>query len=350
MHDAERGSGRDRRPLRVGIIAPVAHRTPPRGYGPWEQVASHLTEGLVALGCEVTLFATADSETSAELHAEISHGYAEDPEVDPEICRALHVSGALTRASEFDVLSSHCDFFPVIYGSLVKAPIVTTIHSLESEEALSIFRSFDSTANYVSISAAHRHSDLSYAATVHHGIDLRQFNFESRHGSYLLFFGRVHPDKGTHHAIEVARRAQVPLVIAGIITNQAYFEAEVKPHLDGGSVTFVGDVQQEQRSSVLGGALALLHLIDFDEPFGLSVVEALATGTPVIAHPRGSLPEIIIDGVTGFLVTDHEDAVQAVLRVRRLDRAACRRDVESRFTAEHMASSYAALFRTVSST
>jgi glycosyltransferase involved in cell wall biosynthesis len=330
--------------LRIGVLASIAHRTPPRGYGPWEQVASTLTEGLVALGHEVTLFGTADSITSARLHAEAPAGYEEDPGVDAKVYEGLHNAAAFERAGEFDVLSNQFDFLPLTYSRLVSTPVVTTIHGFSSERILPVYRAYDDIGHYVAISDADRHPDLSYAATIHHGIDVASFTFRPDPGGYLLFLGRIHPDKGTHLAVEVARRAGLPLVIAGIVQDADYFRDRVAPHLGSADVSYVGPVGPAERDELLGGALALLHLIGFAEPFGLSVVESLATGTPVIAHPLGSLPEIVRHGRTGFLVTDVAGAVDAVDAVGSLSRQHCREDVERRFTAARMVADYAELF------
>jgi len=329
------------------VLASIAHSVPPRSYGPWEQVASTLTEGLVARGHDVTLFATADSATSAHLHAEAPAGYEEDPDVDAKVSEALHIAAVFERADEFDVISNQFDFLPLAFSRLVRTPVVTTVHGFSSERIVPVYRAYDDIAHYVSISDSDRHPSLHYAATIHHGIELECFSVGSGDGGYLLFLGRIHPDKGTATAIDVAARAGVPLVIAGVVQDEDYFADEVAPRIDGTSVTFVGPVGPAERDRLLGGAMALLHLIDFDEPFGLSVVESLATGTPVIANARGSMPELLDDGVTGFLVRGADDAVAAVGRLDRLDRAVCRRTAQTRFSAERMVADYEALFARV---
>jgi glycosyltransferase involved in cell wall biosynthesis len=329
------------------VLASIAHSVPPRSYGPWEQVASTLTEGLVARGHDVTLFATADSTTSARLQAEAPAGYEEDPDVDAKVSEALHIAAVFERADEFDVISNQFDFLPLAFSRLVRTPVVTTVHGFSSERIVPVYRAYDDIVHYVSISDSDRHPSLHYAATIHHGIELEYFSVGSGDGGYLLFLGRIHPDKGTATAIDVAARAGVPLVIAGVVQDEDYFADEVAPRIDGTSVTFVGPVGPAERDRLLGGAVALLHLIDFDEPFGLSVVESLATGTPVIANARGSMPELLDDGVTGFLVQGSDDAVAAVGRLDRLDRAVCRRTAETRFSAERMVADYEALFARV---
>ena len=336
--------------LRIGVIASIAHRLPPTGYGPWEQIASTLSEGFVARGHDVTLFATADSTTTATLCGTAPAGYEEDPSVDAKVWEGLHNAAVFERADQFDVIANHFDFMPLTYSRLVGTPMVTTIHGFSSPAILPVYQRYDDIAHYVSISDADRSPRLHYAATIHHGIELNRFTLHPEPGAYLLFLGRIHPDKGTHTAISVAREAGIPLVIAGIVQDHDYFETMIRPHLDGQAVSYLGPVGPTQRDALLGGAAALLHLIDFDEPFGLSVVEALATGTPVIAPARGSLPEIIRPTVTGFLVTDHAEAVRAVTRLGEIDRAECRADAETRFGADRMVANYLSLFERLSAT
>jgi Glycosyltransferase len=334
-------------PVKIGVIASIAHRLPPRSYGPWEQIASTLTEGFVARGHEVTLFASADSDTAARLHGTAPTGYEEDSNVDAKVWEGLHNAAVFERASEFDVIANHFDFMPLTYSRLVSTPVVTTIHGFSSPEIVSVYRSYDDVAHYVAISEANRHPALHYTATVHHGIDLDRFSFVPVPDDYLLFLGRIHPDKGTHLAVEVAQRSGLPLVIAGIVQDEAYFRDVVAPHVDGAGVSYVGPVGPVERDALLGRARALLHLISFAEPFGLSVVEALATGTPVIATRLGSMPEIIRDGVTGWLVADPDQAVSAVSRLHLVDRADCRADAVSRFGSARMIDAHLTVFERV---
>lgn len=329
------------------MLASIAHRVPPRSYGPWEQVASTLTEGLVRRGHDVTLFATADSITAARLHSEAPTGYEEDTALDAKVHEALHIAAVFERAAEFDVISNQFDFLPLVFSRLTTTPVVTTIHGFSSERIVPVYRAYDDVAHYVSISDADRHPDLTYAATIHHGIEVERFALGAGDGGYLLFLGRIHPDKGTAAAVEVARLAGLPLVIAGIVQDEEYHRAAVAPHVDGRAVTYLGAVGPEERDRLLGGAVALLHLIDFDEPFGLSVVESMVTGTPVIAYARGSMPEIVRPGVSGALVRDVAGAVAAVASVRALDRGACRADAVARFSAERMVEEYEGLFERV---
>lgn len=331
--------------LRVAILAPISWRVPPRHYGPWELFASLLTEGLVARGLDVTLFATADSITSARLVGTAPAGYSEDSEVEPKVWEALHIARLFESASSFDVIHNSFDFLPLTFSRLVETPMVTTIHGFSSPRILPVYREYDDRVAYVAISDADRHPDLHYEATIHHGIDMGSFALETTPGDYLLFFGRIHPEKGAAEAIEVARRSGYPLVIAGIVQDERYFAERVEPEIDGESVRYLGPVAAGDRSGVLGGARALLHLIDFEEPFGFSVVEAMACGTPVIANRRGSMPEIIEDGKNGFLVAGIDEAVAAVSGAGRLDRSAIRASVEHRFAVDRMVDEYASLYR-----
>jgi glycosyltransferase involved in cell wall biosynthesis len=329
------------------VLAPISWRTPPRHYGPWELFASLLTEGLVTAGHEVTLFATQDSSTAAALHGTVRRGWSEDHEIDPKVAECLHIAAVFERASEFDIIHNGFDFLPLTYSRLVDTPVVTTIHGFSSERIVEVYEQYDDLETYVAISDADRHPRLTYAATIHHGIDTSSFGLHRAPGDHLVFFGRIHPDKGTARAIEVARATGRRLDIAGIVQDEAYFTAEVAPHVDDVHVRYLGPVSADDRSEVLGGAHALLHLIDFDEPFGFSVVESMACGTPVIAHRRGSMPEIVDDGVTGFVVDDLAGAVAAVDRASTLDRGRIRDVAVARFDAARMVAEYESLYRRV---
>jgi glycosyltransferase involved in cell wall biosynthesis len=331
--------------VRIAVLAPISWRVPPRHYGPWELFASLLTEGLVARGHDVTLFAAGDSETAARLFSVIPRGWSEDTGINPKVAECLHISEVFERASEFDVIHNSFDFLPLTYSGLISTPVITTIHGFSSPDIMPVYAKYNHSTSFVAISDADRSPALDYVATIHHGIDVGAFTFNPAPGSYLAFFGRIHPDKGVVAAIEVAQEAGIPLRIAGIIHDEAYFEREVAPRLDGERVQFVGPVQAEDRSSFLGGAMALLHLIDFDEPFGLSVVEAMACGTPVIAFDRGSMSEIIDEGATGSVVTDVESAADAVMKIGRFDRATVRALAVQRFSSDRMVDEYVSAYR-----
>jgi len=331
--------------LRIAMLAPISWRTPPRHYGPWELVTSLLTEALVARGVDVTLFATTDSLTKATLDGVCPRPYSEDPTIDAKVWELLHVAHLFERADEFDLIHNQADFVPLAFSRFVTTPLVTTIHGFSSERIVPVFKRYQDRVSYVAISAANRHPELSYAATIHHGIVLDDFPFDPVGGEDLLFFGRIHPDKGAAEALAAARRAGRRLLIAGIVQDQGYHEREIAPAIDGRRVIYNGPVGGVMRGRTLGAARALLHLINFDEPFGLSVIEAMACGTPVIACNRGSMPELIEHGVTGFLVDDLDGAVEAIARIDEIDRTACRAAVAARFTVDRMADRYLALYR-----
>jgi len=296
---------------------------------------------------DVTLFATGDSRTSGKLVAVCPRPYSEDPSVNPKVAECLHIAEVFERSADFDLIHNHFDFLPLTYSRLVDTPVLTTIHGFSSPSIVPVYKKYNDHTHYVAISEADRSPELDYIATVHHGIDISQFPFSEAHGEYLLFFGRIHPEKGVYEAIQVAQRVGIKLIIAGIIQDQDYFHSRVEPYLDGDGVEYVGAVGPKQRAEVLGRALALLHLISFNEPFGLSLVESMACGTPVIAFGLGSIPEIVQHAETGYIVADVEHAVEAVDAVRSLDRTACRADVEKRFSRARMASDYIRVYQEI---
>ena len=331
--------------MRVAMLSSISWRTPPRAYGPWELVTSLLTEALLERGVDVTLFATLDSVTAGKLDGVIPQGYSEDQSLNAKVWEALHIAHCFERAGEFDLIHNQADFMPLIFSRMVETPIVTTIHGFSSPQILPVFQRYVDRSAYVAISDADRDPSLQYAATIHHGIPIDEFAFDPAGSDDLLFFGRIHPDKGAGEAIRAARAAGRRLIMAGIIQDPDYHAREVAPFLDGDMVDFRGVLGGIDRVRALGRARAMLHLIGFDEPFGLSVIESMACGTPVIAYRRGSMPELIVDGVTGFLVDSFDEAVAAIERIGEIDRAACRRHVEQHFTVDRMADQYLGLYR-----
>ena len=333
--------------MNIAVLAPIAWRTPPRHYGPWENVASLLTEGLVSRGHDVTLFATADSQTSGILHAVCPRGYEEDRELIPKVWECLHISELFEQGDGYDIIHNHFDYLPLTYSRLTTTPLVTTIHGFSSPGILPVYKKYNPSVFYVSISNADRSPDLDYIKTVHHGIDIRLFDFQPAPDDYLLFFGRIHNDKGARQALEIARACGKKLIVAGIIQDKTYYDRYLAPHIDGGTVTYVGSVGPAARNRLLGKACALLHPIQFDEPFGLAVVESMACGTPVIAFNRGSMPELIKNDKNGFLVDTVEEAINAVAYIPAIDRVDCRRHVEQHFTAERMIQDYLQVYKTI---
>jgi glycosyltransferase involved in cell wall biosynthesis/quercetin dioxygenase-like cupin family protein len=326
--------------MKIAMLSPIAWSTPPKQYGPWELVVSLLTEGLVKRGFDVTLFATGDSKTAGKLHTVCAKPYEEDKELDPKVWECLHISELFEHADEFDIIHNHYDFLPLSYSGLVQTPVVTTIHGFSSTKILPVYQKYNGTVFYISISDADRSSHLDYVATVHHGIDIDLFSFNEKPDDYLLFLGRIHPDKGAREAIEIARAAGMKLRMAGYIQDQHYYETEVKPFIDNDQITYEGHVSNDVRNSLLSNAVALLHPIYFEEPFGLTVVESMACGTPIIANKKGSMPELIQDGENGFLVTDIEEAVIALNKIPGISRRKCREIAKERFSVERMVDDY----------
>lgn len=333
--------------MKIAMLAPIAWRTPPRHYGPWELVTSLLTEALVAREVDVTLFATQDSITSAKLDGVVPAPYSEDPAIDAKVWEFRHLAHLFEQAGKFDLIHNQADFPAHAFSGLVDTPIVTTIHGFSSDRILPMYAPFQHRVHYVAISDADRHPDLRYAATIHHGIPIDDFTFNPDGGDGLLFFGRIHPDKGAKEAIAVAQAANRSLDLYGIVQDEGYYEREIVPAVDGDAIRYHGAVGGAARREALGSAQALLHLINFDEPFGLSVIEAMASGTPVIATNRGSMPELIEHGVNGFLVDDIPDALRAIDRLDEIDRAQVRKTVADRFSIERMVDAYIDLYQRI---
>jgi glycosyltransferase involved in cell wall biosynthesis len=323
---------------RIAVLSPVAWRTPPRQYGAWETVASNIAEGLVSRGWDVTLFATRDSVTRAHLNAVIDRGYEEDPAVDPKVAEYLHISEAFEHAGEFDLIHSHYDFMALTYTRLVKTPVLTTIHGFSSPRIMPVYEKYRD-GYFVSISNSDRAPGLNYLATVYNGIDLDLYPLRKSHGDELIFLGRIHPDKGVHLAIEVARQSGLPLVIAGIIQDRTYFREQVEPYLDR-TIRYIGPVDVTGKNELFARARALLHLNTIPERFGLVLVEANAAGVPVIAMDLGSCREVIGDARTGFLVDGVPQAVGVLNRLSEIEGEVCRQRVRQCFSIETMVAAY----------
>lgn len=331
--------------MKIALLSPVAWRTPPRQYGPWEQVVSCLAEGLAARGIDVTLFATGDSITAGKLAHCIERPYAEDASADAKVNECMHISYVMERAGEFDLIHNHYDFLPLTYSRLIKAPVLTTIHGFSSPRIVPVYKKYNGHCKYVSISNANRSPELDYIATVYNGIDTSTFTFQQYPKEYLLFFGRIHPEKGTWDAIQVAKHCGKKIIVAGLIQDTSYFEEKIKPLINDDDVVYAGNCGPQQRNELLGNALALLHLIHFEEPFGLSVAEAMCCGTPVIAFNKGAMPELILDEKTGFLVRNIEEAAEAVDMVHLVNRADCAHWASSSFSSQRMVDDYVAVYK-----
>jgi glycosyltransferase involved in cell wall biosynthesis len=333
--------------MKIALLSAIAWRTPPRQYGPWEQVVSNIAEGLVASGIDVTLFATGDSITAGKLAHCIDTGYAENPDADAKVSECLHISQVMERASEFDVIHNNFDFLPLTYSKLIKTPLLTTVHGFSSQKIVPVYKKYNEISHYVSISNSDRNSELDYIATVYNGINTDEFTFEEKPDNYLLFLGRIHPEKGAWDAIQVAKKTGKKLIIAGLVQDTNYYEEKIKPFINNDDIVYAGNCGPVERDALLGKAFALLHLIHFNEPFGLSVAEAMCCGTPVIAFNRGSMPELIADNQTGFLVDTIDEAVEAVQQISSINRKACRDRVVSLFSKEKMTEDYIKVYQKI---
>jgi glycosyltransferase involved in cell wall biosynthesis len=334
------------RGCRLAVLGSIAWPTPPAGYGPWEQIASEIADGMVRRGLDVTLFATGNSRTRAKLAAVVPVGLNDDRALDDGVCSALHIGSLFARAHEFDLIHNNFDWRPLTYALATrKPPLLTTVHGFSSPFVLGAYYAGAPRSFFCSISDADRDPGLDYLATAYNGIDPSKFTFVEKPGDYLVFLGRFHPEKGTHLAIELARRAGVRLRLAGIPHDEEYFRSEIAPHIDGDRVQFLGHVERAARNELLGNALALVHMTTRPERFGLTMIEAMACGTPVLGARMGSIPEIVVDGETGFLCESIDEGTARVAELAALDRRACRRRVETEFSHERMIDRYCAAYR-----
>ena len=358
--------------MRIAMLAPISWPLPPPGYGPWEQVAYNLTEELVTLGHHVTLFAAAGTRSSARVVETVPHALSTWPEPDGSRPRAydpatgllegppdgrvleqLHIATCMERAAagEFDLVHSHLHVHALVYGRLIGCPLVSTLHGAAwVRPAHPIFVKYKDLP-FVSLSDAERQllPELNYVATVHNGIRLGDFPFEADKDDYLLFAGRLSPEKGAAEAVEVAQKSGRRLLLAGMIEpqHQEYYNTKVKPYIDGKTIEYLGLLSQKDLAPVYRKAAAVLFMINWCEPCSMVGIEAQASGTPLIGTRFGYLPEIIRDGQTGFLVDTVDQAAQAVEKLSQLDPTACRRNIETRFAAPVMAKGYQRVYETL---
>jgi len=322
-------------------LAPITWPTPPPGYGPWEQIAFNIAEGMRRRGLDVTLFATGNSQFDGRIESVVPVGCAEDPALNGDVFSALHIGRLMERADQFDLIHNNFDWKPMTYALGRKTPpMLTTVHGFSSPQILAAYYACAWRSFYASISNADRDPGLSYLATTYNGIDPQEFTFNDKPGEYLVFLGRFHPEKGTHLAIEIAKRSGKQLKIAAIPHDHEYFATMVEPHIDGEQIQFLGEVRREARNELLSNALALVHMTTRPERFGLTMIEAMACGTPVLGANMGSVPEIVVDGVTGFVCDTVDDAIEKVPHLASLDRRACRARVEAEFTVDRMIDRY----------
>ncbi len=344
--------------MRIAQVAPLYESVPPRLYGGTERVVSWLADELVQRGHEVTLFASGDSRTQARLVSAWPRAVRLDPaQPDPFALHTLELAQAFSRADDFDVVHCHVDYLAFPYGRLVSTPVVHTLHGrLDLRPLIHVLTELREVP-LVSISESQREPlaglDLNWVATVHHGLPMRDVPAvtTASDGRYLVFLGRMSAEKRPDLAIAVAKRAGLPLIMAAKVDrpDREYFEREIRPQLGHPLIEYIGEVSDAEKWRLLGDALALLFPIDWPEPFGLAMIEALACGTPVVARPCGAVPEIVRDGEVGFLADTVDELVAAVKRVDVIDRARCRRWAEAQFSVGVMADHYESVYRRLKS-
>ncbi len=336
------------------MLAPLYESVPPLLYGGTERVVANLCEGLTDLGVEVVLFASGDSHARGQLVpvTEQALRLRKPPALEPNAYHLRMLAQVAEQASEFDVIHNHNDYWMLPLHQLAQTPVLTTLHGrMDIHEVQQAFLSYPH-GNYVSISDAQRlpMPQLNWVGTVYNGLNLQGLKFKEQPGEYLAFLGRISPEKCPHWAIEIAHRAGIPLKIAAKIEgrqNEQYFEDQIKPHLDGKSVEFIGEISEREKSDFLGNAMALLFPIDWPEPFGLVMTEALACGTPVLARPCGSVPEILENGITGYAHSKISVLAKLVKKIPNISRRGCREWVEARFSIQRMAEEYLHVYRHV---
>jgi glycosyltransferase involved in cell wall biosynthesis len=339
--------------MRIAQISPLMEAVPPKFYGGTERIVAYLTDALAALGHEVTLFASGDSSTTATLVAACPRALRLDPTIRDHVAPLIAMLETVAqRASEFDVIHLHCDYLGYVALRRAGVPFLATLHGrLDLPEHQPVYTTF-STVPVISISDSQRRPlpQAGWVRTVYHGLPERLLMPLPTKPQYFAFLGRIAPEKGVDSAIAIARHCGVPLRIAAKVdkVDREYFEERIRPLIDGQSVEYIGEITDAEKSAFLSGAVALLDPIVWPEPFGLVMIEAMACGTPVIAFNRGSVPEIIDDGLTGFIVEDVEGAIGAVDRLAQLSRQKIRAQFEKRFTARRMAQEYLAAYRSLS--
>ena len=301
---------------------------------------------MVKKGAEVTLFATGDSITAGKLDSVCAQGYEEDRTQDAKVLECLHISNLMEKAGDFDIIHNNFDFLPLTYSRLIKTPVITTIHGFSSQKIIPVYKKYNSIGHYVSISDSDRSPELDYLATVYNGLNVQDFDFVKQPQDYLLYFGRIHHDKGCAEAIQIAQKSKRKLLIAGIIQDENYYREKIEPYLNE-QIQYIGHAGPEKRNELLGKAIALLHPINFNEPFGMSVAEAMLCGTPVIAFNKGSMSELIQPEKTGFLVNAVDEAVEAVSNLKNINRANCRDWAKSKFSSEKMVDDYFNLYKKI---
>jgi glycosyltransferase involved in cell wall biosynthesis len=333
--------------MKIAILSPIHWRTPPRKYGPWELIASYIAEGMVKKGHDVTLYATGDSQTTGKLRWVCPRPVKEDESLEPKVYQYLHTAKIFEEAAEYDIIHNHYDVYPLVFSKLIKTSVVTTMHGFSSPQAATIARKYSNT-HFVSISYADRkHApDLNWIANIYHGIPVESYEFTEKPSDYFLFLGRISPDKGVHLSVKLARTLGIKLKIAGLLEDQKYFDDEIKPFL-GKNVEFLGEVANGTRTELLKNALGFLHLNTYPEGFGLTLVESMASGTPVIGMDRGSLPEVVENNKTGYVVSSLEEVKKAIKNIGNISRKDCRDRVMKLFSLGRMVDEYEAVYKNI---
>lgn len=336
--------------MRIAQLAPLAERVPPKTYGGTERVVHALTEELVRRGHEVTLFATGDSETSGHLKAVYPVGLREAGLVDiygTNIWSLINIGACFSHQDDFDIIHNHLGFLTLPTADIAHTPVVTTMHGPFTADMRAIFRSFQK-SHVVSISDSQRRGikNVNFAGTVYNGLPMEGYPFSAEHDGYLLFVGRLSMEKGVHHAIKVAQELNMPLIIAAKLesVDRPYFKEYVEPRLSK-KIRWIGEVDEEERNRLYSRAYAFLHPVTWKEPFGLTLIEAMACGCPVVAIGKGSIPEIVKHGKTGFVVSEPDELADAVERIPTIRRRTCRTHVLKHFSASAMADGYEAMYR-----
>lgn len=335
--------------MKIAILSSIHWRTPPVKYGPWELITSQITEGMVKRGHDVTLYATGNSITSARLKWTCPRPLMEDASLEVKANQYLHTASVFEDADQYDIIHNHYDAYPLVFSKLIKTPIVSTIHGFSSPQVTKIYQKY-SNVYYVSISHADRkHApDLNYIANIYHGIDVNKYIYNDKSEKYFCFVGRISPDKGVHNAIRLAKKLNIDLKIAGLVSSEdeKYFKKEIKPQLNS-KIRYLGLIDEEEKRELLRNAYAFLHLNTYPEGFGLTLVEAMACGTPVIGMNKGSISEVVDDGKTGYVVENLDEAEKAFKKIGDIDRKNCRTRVEENFTLERMVNEYEKVYQKI---
>ena len=335
--------------MKIAILSPIHWRTPPVKYGGYEIIASLIAEELIKKGHEVTLYATGDSKTSGRLRWVCPRPILEDRSLDGKVYQYLHSALPFEDSHLYDIIHNHYDAYPLVFSKLVKTPVVTTIHGFTNADVNKIYYKYKNT-HYVSISYADRKNgrNMDWIANVYHGIPIEDYEFNYNPKDYFCFLGRICEDKGIHLAIRVAKKTGTKLKIAGLIPDDSkiYFEKEIKPYLSS-NIEYLGEISHKEKKHLLQNARGLLHLNTYAEGFGIPLIEAMACGTPVIGMNKGSIPEVVEDKKTGFVVNDIEEAEKAILEIDQISRKSCRERVEKFFSVERMVNDYENVYKKI---